>query len=217
MMKAPRGLLSVATGLNAKHAFATFVLGIASAVAAAVQDAAMDPATMNHALVDSAPVNAAVGEASAMGEAMGDMPAHGSATHGNHNPKFGGLVLMYGLLHFEIVGRPEGGVELHMSDAMRVPMPAVTVSDVTVEIEREDGAFETVTMSISEAGDFWSGPCAPLTDQENTTVHFAFVAFGVPYVYALPLGALRPDESAGVLNVNAETASVAVWTPPRAG
>lgn len=217
MMKAPRGLLSVATGLNAKHAFATFVLGIASAVAAAVQDAAMDPATMNHALVDSAPVNAAVGEASAMGEAMGDMPAHGSATHGNHNPKFGGLVLMYGLLHFEIVGRPEGGVELHMSDAMRVPMPAVTVSDVTVEIEREDGAFETVTMSISEAGDFWSGPCAPLTDQENTTVHFAFVAFGVPYVYALPLAALRPDESAGVLNANAETAIVAVWTPPRAG
>lgn len=93
------------TGLNAKHAFATFVLGIASAVAAAVQDAAMDPATMNHALVDSAPVNAAVGEASA----MGDMPAHGSATHGDHNPKFGGLVLMYGLLHFEIVGRPYDG------------------------------------------------------------------------------------------------------------
>ena len=217
MMKAPRGLLSVVTGLNAKHAFAAFVLGIASAVAAAVQDAAMDPATMNHALVDSAPVNATVGEASAMGEAMGDMPAHGSATHGDHRPKFGGLVLMYGLLHFEIVGRPEGGVELHMSDAMRVPMPAVTVSDVTVEIEREDGAFETVTMSISEAGDFWSGPCAPLTDQENTTVHFAFIAFGVPYVYALPLAALRPDESAGVLNVNAEMAIVAVWTPPRAG
>ena len=213
MMKASRGLLSVVTGLNAKRAFATFVLGIASAVAAAAQDTAMDHATMNHALVDSAPVNAAVGEASA----MGDMPAHGSATHGDHNRKFGGLVLMYGLLHFEIVGRPEGGVELHMSDAMRVPMPAVTVSDVTVEIEREDGAFETVTMSISEAGDFWSGPCAPLTDRENTTVHFAFVAFGVPYVYALPLAALRPDESAGMLNVNAETAIVAVWTPPRAG
>ena len=104
MMKASRGLLSVVTGLNAKRAFATFVLGIASAVAAAVQDAAMDHATMNHALVDSAPVNAAVG-----------------------------------------------------------------------------------------------------------------VAFGVPYVYALPLAALRPDESAGMLNVNAETAIVAVWTPPRAG
>lgn len=203
----------MATGLNATRAFAASVLGIASAMAAAAQDAAMDHATMNHALVDSAPVNAAAGEASA----MGDMPAHGSATHGDHNPKFGGLVLMYGLLHFEIVGRPEGGVELHMSDAMRVPMPAVSVSDVTVEIEREDGAFETVTMSISEAGDFWSGPCAPLTDQENTTVHFAFVAFGVPYVYALPLAALRPDESAGALNVNAETAIAAVWTPPRAG
>ena len=212
MMKAPRGLLSVVTGLNAKRAFTTFALSIASAVAAAIQDAAMDQATMNHALVDSAPV-AAVGEASA----MGDMPAHRSATHGDHNPKFGGLVLMYGLLHFEIVGRPEGGVELHMSDAMRVPMPAVTVSDVTVEIERKDGAFETVTMSISEAGDFWSGPCAPLTDRENTTVHFAFVAFGVPYVYALPLAALRPDESAGVLNASAETGIVAAWTPARAG
>ncbi len=159
------------------------------------QDTAMDHSQMDHSQMDPSSMQASP---------MDEMPApHGDGGHGDHNPKFGGLVLMYGgLLHFEIVGRPDGGVELHLSDEMRVPMPALTVSDVTVEIEREDGSFESVAMSLSEAGDFWSGSSAPLTDQENTTVHLAFVAFGDPYVYALPLAALQPDESAATSGVD---------------
>ncbi|MEM1191709.1 MAG: hypothetical protein AAGI72_24490 [Pseudomonadota bacterium] len=167
------------------------------------QDAPMDQSAMDHSSMD----HSKIGQSSMPSTPSDEMPAaHGGGGHGDHNPRFGGLVLMYGgLLHFELVGRPEGGVELHLSDEMRVPMPALTVTDVTVEIERPDGSFESVSMSLSEAGDFWRGQSAPLTDQEQTTVHLAFVAFGDPYVYALPLAALQPDTSAGRSGTDAAT------------
>ena len=127
--------------------------------------------------------------------AMDAMPDHGDMRHGNHDPGFGGLVLMYAMQHFEIVARPEGGIELHLSDAMRTPMPAVSVSEVTVEIAREGEGFEYVPMTVSEAGDYWKGPSAPLDDPRNTTVHLAFVAFGDPYVYALPLAVVQREST----------------------
>lgn len=124
------------------------------------------------------------------------MPAHGNMGHGDHVPKFGGLVLMYGLRHFEILAKPDGAVELHLSDAMRTPMPAVTVSDVTVEVERPGGVFEYIAMAVSEAGDYWHGSGDPIDDPDNTTVHLAFIAFGAPYVYALPLDLLQAEDAA---------------------
>jgi len=127
------------------------------------------------------------------GMSMEKMPAHGNAAHGDHMPKFGGLVLMYGVLHFEIVADAEAGLLLHLIDAMRTPMPAVTVSDVTIEVERANQKVENIAMRISDAGDFWSGLSKPLGDAESTTVHLAFVAFGNPYVYALPLTAIWPE------------------------
>ncbi|MEM6485240.1 MAG: hypothetical protein AAF662_09675 [Pseudomonadota bacterium] len=160
---------------------------------ATAQNSPMDHSRMNHSAMD--PKAEDVDPNST--PPMDNMSDHGGTAHGDHNPRFGGLVLMYGLLHFEIVGKPEGGVELHLSDAMRAPMPAVSVSDVTVEIERPGGEYELVTMTVSEAGDFWSGISAPLVDHENTTVHVAFVAFGNPYVYAVPLSAMRPEELIG--------------------
>lgn len=182
--------------LNMRIAAACLAV-VVIATAADAQDAAMDHSKMNHSTMDAGATD---------GIAMDDMPAHGSAAHGDHNPKFGGLVLMYGgLLHFEIVGKPEGGVELHLSDEMRVPMPALTVSDVTVEIERQGGAFESVSMFVSEAGDFWTGSSSPLTDQDSTTVHLAFIAFADPYVYALPLAAVQPGSSVAAPSAGPES------------
>ncbi|MFK7829372.1 MAG: hypothetical protein AB8B57_06300 [Congregibacter sp.] len=124
-----------------------------------------------------------------------EMPAHGNMEHGDHVSKFGGLVLMYGLRHFEIVANTDGFVALHLSDAMRKPMPAVTVSDVTVEVERQGGVFEYITMAVSETGDYWRGNGDPLDEVEGTTVHLAFIAFGAPYVYALPLEVLQAKDA----------------------
>ncbi|MEM1142459.1 MAG: hypothetical protein AAGI88_07735 [Pseudomonadota bacterium] len=165
-------------------------LAIACSSAAMAQNPPMNHSDMNHSTTGSESEGVTPNSA----QPMDNMSDHGGTAHGDHNPKFGGLVLMYGLLHFELVGKPEGGVLLYLSDAMRAPMPAASVSDVTVEIERLGGEYEVVMMAVSEAGDFWSGSSAPLVDQENTMLHLAFVAFGAPYVYAVPLSALRSEE-----------------------
>lgn len=131
-------------------------------------------------------------------QAMNAMPDHANAAHGDHNPAHGGLVLMYGDLHFEVVAREAGGLELHLSDAMRAELPALTVSDVTIEVERKGEGFEPIAMTVSKAGDHWQGPSRALDALEDTKVHLAFVAFGEALVYALPLAALRqvPEQPA---------------------
>src|ERR1700693_5616691 len=56
-------------------------------------------------------------------------PVAGMA-HGNHNPKYGGVVLMNGDLHFEVVAKAEGSYTVYFSDATRQELPASAVSDV---------------------------------------------------------------------------------------
>jgi hypothetical protein len=150
-----------------------------------------------HDMHDKAGMGAMEGmEGTGAMEGMDDSPGHGGEAHGDHTPKHGGRVLMYGDLHFEVVAHPAGGVELHLSDAMRNELPAVTVSDVTIEIERAGGAFEPVDMSVDDTGAYWAGATAPLDDPQDTRVHLAFVAFGDAVVYALPLFALQPSPPA---------------------
>ena len=111
--------------------------------------------------------------------------AHGDEVHGSHDASFGGLVMMYIDLHFEVVLGEEGGVSLYYSDASRAPLPAAVVSDVQVDILRDGAAIETVSMSASDAGDYWSGDSTEITEKE-TIVRVAFVFQGEPVVFELP-------------------------------
>jgi len=111
--------------------------------------------------------------------------AHGDEVHGSHDANFGGLVMMYIDLHFEVVLGEEGGVSLYYSDASRAPLPAAVVSDVQVDILRDGAAIETVSMSASDAGDYWSGDSTEITEKE-TIVRVAFVFQGEPVVFELP-------------------------------
>ena len=111
--------------------------------------------------------------------------AHGDEVHGSHDASFGGLVMMYIDLHFEVVLGEEGGVSLYYSDASRAPLPAAVVSDVQVDILRDGVAMETLNMSASDAGDYWSGDSTVITEKE-TIVRVAFVFQGEPVVFELP-------------------------------
>ncbi|MDG1852473.1 MAG: hypothetical protein P8J44_10195 [Gammaproteobacteria bacterium] len=111
--------------------------------------------------------------------------AHGDEVHGSHDASFGGLVMMYIDLHFEVVLGEGGGVSLYYSDASRAPLPAAVVSDVQVDILRDGAAMETVSMSASDAGDYWSGDSTVITEKE-TIVRVAFVFQGEPVVFELP-------------------------------
>src|SRR5262252_5934278 len=52
--------------------------------------------------------------------------------HGNHDPKYGGVVLMNGDLHFEVVLTPAGRYHVYFSDAARAELPASVASQVTL-------------------------------------------------------------------------------------
>lgn len=128
--------------------------------------------------------------------------AHNGVVHGDHDAHHGGFVMMYRDLHCEVVVKPQGAVQLYLTDAGRADLPAAVISDVTVEIERKGLPIEVVRMAISAGGDFWEGKSKPVSVQ-GTTVHAAFVFQREPVVVNLPASSLmggstkpRPKPSA---------------------
>lgn len=110
---------------------------------------------------------------------------HGDEEHGSHDASYGGLVMMYIDLHFEVVLPEEGGVRLYFSDATRAELPAAVVSNLEVELLREDAAPEFVAMTASPAGDYWLGDSTPVTNEE-TIIRVAFLFQNEPVVFELP-------------------------------
>ena len=117
--------------------------------------------------------------------------------HGDHNPHHGGFVLMYGMdLHYEVVLSSTGKVELWLSDGARDDLPAATISDVAVEIERSGGKRQTVDMAIGATGESWEGQAAAVKG-EGAVLHLAFIFRGEPAVVSLPASALIDGGVAG--------------------
>jgi hypothetical protein len=118
------------------------------------------------------------------------LPAQEMKAHGDHNPHHGGIVLMYGMdLHYEVVLSSGGKVQLWLSDGAREDLPAASVSDVVVEIERSGGKRETVDMAIGDSGESWEGQGATVKE-DGTVLHLAFVFRGDPAVVSFPVSAL---------------------------
>ncbi|MBL6904305.1 MAG: hypothetical protein ISR27_02135 [Pseudomonadales bacterium] len=115
------------------------------------------------------------------------------APHGDHIPDHNGLVLMHSNedMHFEVVVIEAGGIELYLSNAIRLPLPAVTVSDVVVEIERTDGSIEFVTMAMSASGDAWVGSSKPVQNKDSI-VRIGFLFEGEPFFIDIPAMAFPP-------------------------
>jgi len=114
--------------------------------------------------------------------------AHGDEPHGDHDARHGGFVMMYEDIHFEVAVLPAGGVQVYYSDAARGELPAATVTEVVVEIERPDTATEYVTMAMSAGGDFWEGASAPVADPE-AVVRVGFLYEGTPLMLDVPASA----------------------------
>jgi hypothetical protein len=87
--------------------------------------------------------------------------------HGNHNPKYGGVVLMNGELHLEVVAKEDGNYTVYFSDAARQEMPASVVSDLKISIKRPGFRGEPVDMKISDTGDNWVGKGGFVDDHET--------------------------------------------------
>src|SRR3954466_2938284 len=88
----------------------------------------------------------------------------GTVPHGDHNPHFGGLVLMNGDLHFEVVLTRDGGARVYFSDATRAELPAATASSVTIAITQQSKAPEVIALHIDDSGESWVGRGGPIDD-----------------------------------------------------
>src|SRR5262252_7632011 len=129
---------------------------------------------------DATPTLAAQPPASAASDAGGTVP------HGDHNPHYGGIVLMNGDLHFEVVASRDGACRVYFSDATRAELPAATASEVTVTISQKDQAPDVVKLRIDDTGESWIGRGRPVGDPASANVRVAYTSHGKPYFIDVP-------------------------------
>ncbi len=123
------------------------------------------------------------------GAPIGNMP------HGNHDPKYGGVVLMNGEMHFEMVANPEGTYTLYFSDYARRELPASAVSDVRLAIKRPGFRAEPVDMHISRTGESWEGRSGSV-DDKDTDIRIFYTYQGKPCTSDMPFFAAAAQKAA---------------------
>jgi len=106
--------------------------------------------------------------------------------HGDHNPHHGGIVMMKGDLHYEVVLDPGGRCQLFFSDAVREDLPASIASSASIVVRRAGQADETIPLEIDATGESWIGAGRAVADAATTSVRLAFTVSGEPYSIDLP-------------------------------
>ena len=105
--------------------------------------------------------------------------------HGDHSPHHGGVVLMNGELHYEVVLDPKGRHAVWFSDAVREDLPASVASKVAMTVMRTNAKPEPLVLSIDDSGESWIASGQPVAG-ENVMVRLAFVARGEPLEIEIP-------------------------------
>ena len=105
--------------------------------------------------------------------------------HGDHSPHHGGMVLMQGELHYEVVLDPKGRHSVWFSDAVREDLPASVASKVAMTVMRPGAAPETLALAIDESGESWVASGRPVSGGD-VMVKLAFVARGESHEIEIP-------------------------------
>ena len=105
--------------------------------------------------------------------------------HGDHSPHHGGVVLMTGELHYEVVLDPKGRHAVWFSDAVREDLPAAVASKVAMTVLRTNAKPEPLVLSIDDSGESWIASGQPVAG-EDVMVRLAFVARGEPLEIEIP-------------------------------
>ena len=75
--------------------------------------------------------------------------------HGDHAPHHGGLVMMNGEVHYEVVFDSQGRHRVWFSDAVREDLPASIASEVVMTATPRMGAPATFALKIDDSGESW--------------------------------------------------------------
>lgn len=105
--------------------------------------------------------------------------------HGDHSPHHGGIVMMNGEMHYEVVFDRAGKHRVWFSNAVREDLPASVAANVVMVIGRPMGPAETLALSIDENGESWVAAGAPL-DESGTMVKLTYAVRGVPFEIEIP-------------------------------
>jgi hypothetical protein len=106
--------------------------------------------------------------------------------HGDHNPRFGGVVYMNGDVHFEVVIGRDGRHHVYFSDAVRNELPAATATGVTITIMQKGRAPDVIPLAIDESGESWAGQ-GPRINDPDASARVAYAIHGAPYFIDVPV------------------------------
>jgi hypothetical protein len=114
-------------------------------------------------------------------------PAHRNVTgpHGDHSPRHGGVVLMNGDVHYEVVFSGEGRHQIWFSDAVRNELPASVATGVTLEVARPGVPVEVLTPAIDDAGEAWIANGRPV-EGEGVLVKIRYALQGEQHEIEVP-------------------------------
>lgn len=126
-----------------------------------------------------------------------DLGGHKPGAHADHRARHGGMLLMDGDLHFEVVFDPAGRHRVHFSDAVRAPLPASVAAEVTLTINRKGAAPEPLVLSRAEDGASWVSSGKPLVFGAEDVARVAYTrANAKPYWIDVPITRPEPQAAA---------------------
>jgi hypothetical protein len=105
--------------------------------------------------------------------------------HGDHSPHHGGMVLMNGEVHYEVVLDRGGKHRIWFSDAVREDLPASQAARVTMVMVRKGVPDESLTLAIDDSGESWVAAGQPL-GAGDVTVKVSYVLRGEPFEIEIP-------------------------------
>jgi hypothetical protein len=105
--------------------------------------------------------------------------------HGDHSPHHGGMVLMQGELHYEVVLDPQGKHSVWFSDAVREELPASVAAKVEMTVARPNAPAEMLTLAIDDSGESWIASGKPVSGQD-VMVKLVFSARGESHEIEIP-------------------------------
>jgi hypothetical protein len=122
--------------------------------------------------------------ASASGPADAQHP-NVTGPHGDHTPHHGGLVLMNGDIHYEVVLGRDGRHRIWFSDALRNDLPASIAQGLTLEIARPSAPVEVLKPVIDDSGESWVVTSQPI-DGDGVMIKIRYALQGEPHEVEVP-------------------------------